>query len=1071
MASHGWRARLSCLAVLMALARADFPYNPARVLRADNADNPLAYIFLPSTTSTSSFRLLAVNTSTTLDAGNLAYTTLSTSLPFLEANNQQIAFTPAIDDRGNVSVYTGTCASKSTSSTIWHLSTKMDQGLKGQWSKTSISTANTITEKIWSGANFLASAISFSTQVDDDDARSKVYIFGGMCPNEMTSTGESWVSSANYSNSMLSLTPIEPSGTSSSSPMGAYELGITKSRGPPVAEAGYSLTALQPSYINISDTEATRQQNYILLGGHTREAFINMSQLALFSLPEETWSFPAIEPPAESTPTELALRQDSLFIDSRSGHTAVLTEDGKRVVVLGGWVGDISTPAIPQLLILELGEGYGGTGKWRWTIPSVSGRGIDDDTGIYGHGAAMLPGDVVMVIGGYTIPALSKRKRQRSQPNLNTKTYFLNVTSNSWINRYTKPAGYRMGSTRAEAAGRLSGLSSSSKKAAIGSGIAVGLCAILGAILVWIWYARRLRNRRMIREKELRQLSLVAQRLNPFESDSERYDAVDSEKAGGGYGPIPAGGQYSSHDTNNGNPYPWMAETRTVENGPYPPLRPIRGTEAERTGLLVEIPSPTRGLRRSLHSRGNRNGERLMTYHLAGAGSDEQRRRSFTGDIHPIDERDEFEEPPTAVEEGSVVGGGGESDLVSLMPTPDPFRDPGPLGGHADVSPVTTPAQERELEIQEWVSDWAAADAHLHGTGMGTGMGTGSSTTGRLSPDRNSPDKDNRTSSNLSERSLRSTVSASTQSHHLSIGNPLRTMSQRSSSNVGRTTSTVLRSSSVSSSGPNSGGSPTRSTPSPTSKRSQSLRLFTRPGSGDEASVTTRPLSTDFTQLQMEGEALLPRPSTGGSMAGGDAGGGMFNKGKSRAVGWLGSMRRALPFTGGGSNITSVDKQHGETPTSSSSPTKTTHNGDGNIPRRAASAGAAYWRTKQGAKDWDLDRKGDDGSNNRSRNESPGSRELRDDDEDWDVEAAVERRVVQVMFTVPKEKLRVVNAGEEMSLLSTNEGDEEDVRTVVGEGDGGAASISGEQEQKAGDAGKGKGKARADDGPSGGASA
>jgi hypothetical protein len=32
------------------------------------------------------------------------------------------------------------------------------------------------------------------------------------------------------------------------------------------------------------------------------------------------------------------------------------------------------------------------------------------------------------------------------------------------------------------------------------------------------------------------------------------------------------------------------------------------------------------------------------------------------------------------------------------------------------------------------------------------------------------------------------------------------------------------------------------------------------------------------------------------------------------------------------------------------------------------------------------------------------------DEDDWDVEAAVERRVVQVMFTVPKSRLRVVNA-------------------------------------------------------------
>jgi hypothetical protein len=48
---------------------------------------------------------------------------------------------------------------------------------------------------------------------------------------------------------------------------------------------------------------------------------------------------------------------------------------------------------------------------------------------------------------------------------------------------------------------------------------------------------------------------------------------------------------------------------------------------------------------------------------------------------------------------------------------------------------------------------------------------------------------------------------------------------------------------------------------------------------------------------------------------------------------------------------------------------------------------------------------------------------------DWDVEAAVERRVVQVMFTVPKSKLRVVNADVDgSSILSLpRENSSEDV--------------------------------------------
>jgi hypothetical protein len=39
-----------------------------------------------------------------------------------------------------------------------------------------------------------------------------------------------------------------------------------------------------------------------------------------------------------------------------------------------------------------------------------------------------------------------------------------------------------------------------------------------------------------------------------------------------------------------------------------------------------------------------------------------------------------------------------------------------------------------------------------------------------------------------------------------------------------------------------------------------------------------------------------------------------------------------------------------------------------------------------------------------------GSRSaIGDDDDEWDIERAVQNRVVQVMFTVPKERLRVVN--------------------------------------------------------------
>ena len=53
-----------------------------------------------------------------------------------------------------------------------------------------------------------------------------------------------------------------------------------------------------------------------------------------------------------------------------------------------------------------------------------------------------------------------------------------------------------------------------------------------------------------------------------------------------------------------------------------------------------------------------------------------------------------------------------------------------------------------------------------------------------------------------------------------------------------------------------------------------------------------------------------------------------------------------------------------------------------------------------------------------------------DDDDEWDIEKAIERRLVQVMFTVPKERLRVVNTepdiDDALSGVLVNPGDEDE---------------------------------------------
>lgn len=63
-------------------------------------------------------------------------------------------------------------------------------------------------------------------------------------------------------------------------------------------------------------------------------------------------------------------------------------------------------------------------------------------------------------------------------------------------------------------------------------------------------------------------------------------------------------------------------------------------------------------------------------------------------------------------------------------------------------------------------------------------------------------------------------------------------------------------------------------------------------------------------------------------------------------------------------------------------------------------------RRKQGRQDWEADARAAQGGGGGS---GPSAQE-----NEWDIERAVEQRLVQVMFTVPKERLRVVNGGEEV---------------------------------------------------------
>ncbi|KAL9001177.1 MAG: hypothetical protein Q9169_000361 [Polycauliona sp. 2 TL-2023] len=903
---------------------ATLPYKPFKALLSSSEDSHI-YVLRPPKPDSASSQLLLLNITETLRPAALPFVTVTSQLPFLE-DGTDVDYIAAMDDMGTIHAYVGTCDGGVKDSALWKYRPSGSNSPPGsEWTRADVSGSSTSTRKPeLDGANKLAAGVTFSSS----NTTAAMYVFGGMCPNASGPTQKDWTHTARYSNSMLALEPdVSPSTET-------YGLTVSSSRGPPIPEAGFSMTPLLPSFTRTDGSDASQQmaQNFVLLGGHTQAAFINMSQVALFSLPEQSWSFVPVHSPIEEPATELTIRNGHV-IEPRSGHTAVLSADGKSIVMYGGWVGDINTAAHPQLAILKFGAGYGGEGSWQWTLPPQSGTDIGPDVGLYGHGAVMLPGNVMMVVGGYSIPDRGGPMNKRADNQQSDSNYFFNATSSTWIGQYVHPAAEAGHPTTAKPTSQST---AATKRAGLGAGLAFGVIALVAIVVLYFWYTRRLQRKKDSHEEDLRNLGSGGQRAHssvlPRHSRSSEMSMREPGEA-----------------------YPWGVRVPTGQPAVSTP-------RAQRTGLLFEIPSPTRGLRRSLHSRG--------AYQPAPRFDDGRTGGTF-GDIHPIDERDEYEEDATIQPSSSVAGltPRGDYHILDSAPVLDPFQDP---AEQYRASSPSSPAGEREREIQKWVNDWAAADARMHHQA------------GRLSPD-----KTDRTSSTLSEQSMRSTWSGH------SIGSFSRSLSQRSA---------ALFSHAYTSTNATTAPSPANDLQTSTQcntmanrrhRRSQSLTLD--PPNALVSQVTV-PRAASFRQLQQESEALL-----GGN---GERGTWSPTRGHGRARGWMGSMRRALR----------VDRSASTSPeilgSSSSSPTKL--DPEAQTPRRAASAGAALWQRRQGARDWDVGDGGADAGTARSGGAGAN-------DEEWDVESAIERRVVQVMFTVPREKLRVVNGapeGDGESMLS-----------------------------------------------------
>ena len=914
---------------------ATLPYNPWSIL-VPTANSTSLFVLQPPTVPSATPQLLSLDISQPLSSASLQYKPISSPLPFTTHDNEQ-AYIPVVADDGSLWIYTGDCRKESRGSALWRFTAQPGSSAgTGRWDQIHVDLKPDTPESGSLSAGFLSSGMTFAAT---RNATAGIYVFGGMCPNSTNVDAQQWTQAASYSNTMLNISPDDSSAPSDPS----YLLSISASRGAPIPEAGFSITPLALG--SDDDDFGTQNQNFVLVGGHTQQAFINMSQVALFSLPEQSWTFVPIHDPTPGPKTDLAAR-NAATVEPRSGHTAVRSADGTRIIVFGGWVGDTDSFANPQLALLDIGNGYGGRGDWKWTVPDQTASGPEPNAGIFGHGAVMLPGNVMMIVGGYQIPHSSHANAKRvAGPALNSKHYFYNISSNAWVDSYSMPtASSEAGTPHAAEKEQMTAV----KKAGLGAGLTLAILAVIALTVFAFWYTRKLQRRRDAREAELKDLADNARRDHPMGSRSQHMQQKDAGMTVVDW----VGGASRQRDTSYGR-LPEGAGDADDPNGSE------SAVHAARTGMLFEIPSPTRGLRRSLHTRGS--------YHPAPR-YDQSRAIRGSGGIHPIDEKDEDEEEEDQGKSGEYRTDKQleDVDLLATAPKLDPFRDP-----DEDRTPSPKATGPRKDPEGHWIKEWATAEAIAR----------------QQAAQRASPDKADRTSSTLSDQSAHSAVSA--MSWPYSLGSMNRSVSQRSAQ--------VFTTGNHAPPGPSGGDAPNPQTlsrgPSGSYGRSQPMHPTAgpRPPASSETYTTAITsaaagpsdsqalLSSTPPQLSSTPPQLSPIRLSG------------------RARGWMGSMRRALIGTERGDRSASASPEH-DRPSHASSPTKSQHDADG-VSRRP-SAGPNPYRLQRGPGAWQTD-----GSRHGMNDHSPGH------DEDWDVESAVENRVVQVTYTVPRERLRIVNPG------------------------------------------------------------
>ncbi|KFY26459.1 hypothetical protein V493_04078 [Pseudogymnoascus sp. VKM F-4281 (FW-2241)] len=676
-----------------------------------------------------------------------------------------------------------------------------------------------------------------------------------------------------------------------------------------------------------------------------------------------------------------------------------------------------------------------------------------------------------MVVGGHRILAATPKEKRADST---IQTLFLDTKTMAWVDNYTNPS-FASPSPAATAGAddpTVPTGSDNSKKVKIGVGAGIGGAVAMAIAVLCIWYARKAHAKRVgERHQKLHALSQAAH----CEGRDSFYEPYSGEMV------------QRQNSRNLGNRSMGVGggscRSATYESLSY------GGYDYDDDGnLSYVVPAQRNSFTIPRKPASSRNGRGYSQPPLVSTnqyssfdfGTNHTRANSLgtAGTIHPIYEADEDND---IADSGLLnVGQAVEYPPSSSNDHYDPFTEPQPASTgsirsyqlHPPANPrqidrntpsPDSPAKESEREVDEWVADWAAADAL-----MGSHYRSQSITqSGRLSPSKESTS--GRTASNLSEQSavtLSRSGSQARRSNSLTAfftGGAAGWNPFASSGTAGPTSGTVARrveyvhgvnapasgrataedyytNGSISPTSDRSGG--TLTAPPPRSAGSGSV-------SGGSASFVTALSGGSFPALRVEAETLLPRPGEW------ESGSPSKSKGLKRPPGWLGSLKKVF---GQEEWVSGPGVEEGERYVDSPSPTRAAfgsepYRDDDTRPRRTASAGAMLWRRKQGRGDWEDS--ADEGAVGRRPYSVAGleTAPLGEEDEEWDVEKAVRGRVVQVMFTVPKERLRVVNQDEgveddesdigmQREGSPTREGRDEEGGMAIGARDGRASPLT-----------------------------